>query len=311
MKYPSYGNIQAMKENLHFRQIILQLMKAAGGMSESELARKVGLKQQTVHRLLSGTTPDPRISTLIPIAKHFNITIGQLLGEEYILDKNNVFAPNQLLEITKTKEKLRKLNQSLFEAAKSGDIKTVKTCIKNGANLHLLEQRDIHPYDNNENNPLHISAREGHLSIVKFLIENGTKIDVRNRKKQTSLHWAVYNGRIKIIKYLIEKGAFIEAVDDDGASPFAWAAYVNKLETANLLINMGAELNSRDYDNNTPLHWACYRGHVEIVRFLIENGVNVGWKNKNGYTPIECAVENGHYDVVVFLTKVLKRKNFI
>ena len=73
-----------MKEHLKFREIINQLMEKIGHISENKLAGEIGMPQQTIHRLLSGATPDPRISTLKPIAKYFDITIGQLIGDEPI-----------------------------------------------------------------------------------------------------------------------------------------------------------------------------------------------------------------------------------
>lgn len=51
-----------------------------GDMSESALARAVNLPKATIHRVLSGSTPDPRAGTLLPIAQYFNITIEQLMG---------------------------------------------------------------------------------------------------------------------------------------------------------------------------------------------------------------------------------------
>ncbi|HEU5281415.1 MAG TPA: S24 family peptidase [Gammaproteobacteria bacterium] len=61
--------------------IIKQLMKESG-IIEAELARQTELPQTTINRLLIGETLDPRANTLIPIAKFFGITIGQLVGQE-------------------------------------------------------------------------------------------------------------------------------------------------------------------------------------------------------------------------------------
>lgn len=61
--------------------VIKQLMKECG-IIEAELARQTGLPQTTINRLLVGETLDPRANTLIPIAKFFGITIGQLVGQE-------------------------------------------------------------------------------------------------------------------------------------------------------------------------------------------------------------------------------------
>src|SRR3990167_2667049 len=64
-------------------KIIKQLMHKIG-LKEAELARQTGLPQTTINRLLLGETLDPRANTLIPIAKFFGVTIGQLLGQEAI-----------------------------------------------------------------------------------------------------------------------------------------------------------------------------------------------------------------------------------
>jgi transcriptional regulator with XRE-family HTH domain len=63
------------------RHILKRLVQNAG-LTEVELANKSGIAQTTINRLMNGATPDPRTSTLLPLAKYFNITIGQLLGEE-------------------------------------------------------------------------------------------------------------------------------------------------------------------------------------------------------------------------------------
>ena len=63
---------------------ILKLLLAESGIIEAELARQTGLPQTTINRLLLGETFDPRTTTLIPIAKFFGITVGQLVGEEPI-----------------------------------------------------------------------------------------------------------------------------------------------------------------------------------------------------------------------------------
>lgn len=51
-----------------------------GDMSEASLAQKVNVPKATINRILSGRTPDPRVSTLAPIAKYFGVSIEQLLG---------------------------------------------------------------------------------------------------------------------------------------------------------------------------------------------------------------------------------------
>jgi SOS-response transcriptional repressor LexA len=50
----------------------------------AELARRINLPQPTVHRIVSGTSPNPHMSSLIPLAKFFEVSIEQLKGLESI-----------------------------------------------------------------------------------------------------------------------------------------------------------------------------------------------------------------------------------
>lgn len=63
-------------------EIILKdrLLSLMEGMSESRLARAANIPKATINRILSGRTPDPRASTLIPIAQYFGVSLEQLLG---------------------------------------------------------------------------------------------------------------------------------------------------------------------------------------------------------------------------------------
>lgn len=63
----------------------MKLLMSNSNMSEAQLARKTNLPQATINRILSGTTQDPRISTIRAIADIFGVTIKQLIGDEPLL----------------------------------------------------------------------------------------------------------------------------------------------------------------------------------------------------------------------------------
>lgn len=50
-------------------------------LSESQLARETGLGQATINKLVSGATEDPRLTTLLPIAERFNISLDTLVSD--------------------------------------------------------------------------------------------------------------------------------------------------------------------------------------------------------------------------------------
>ena len=60
-------------------EVLAKLMQEVG-INEAKLARKVGIPQPTLHRILSGATQSPRGVSLAPIANFFSVTINQLMG---------------------------------------------------------------------------------------------------------------------------------------------------------------------------------------------------------------------------------------
>ncbi|GEM_PF-1913024 len=59
-------------------------------ISENELARRTGVAQQIINRILSGENKNPKISTLNPLANYFGVSISQLIGDEGQEDKTKL-----------------------------------------------------------------------------------------------------------------------------------------------------------------------------------------------------------------------------
>lgn len=62
-------------------EILTELLESEG-LSEAEFARRTGLAQPMINRLARRLNNNPKVSTLAPIAKYFNVTFSQLLGED-------------------------------------------------------------------------------------------------------------------------------------------------------------------------------------------------------------------------------------
>lgn len=50
------------------------------GIKSAELARKTGIGQPVIYRLMTGVTENPQILTIKPIAEFFGVSLDQLLG---------------------------------------------------------------------------------------------------------------------------------------------------------------------------------------------------------------------------------------
>lgn len=59
---------------------VLQMLLQHSGVTESELSRKICIPCATLNKLKTGKINDPRSSTLLTIAKYFDISVDQLLG---------------------------------------------------------------------------------------------------------------------------------------------------------------------------------------------------------------------------------------
>jgi transcriptional regulator with XRE-family HTH domain len=72
---------------------ILKRLMFEKNIRPTELARKINVPQQTLQRIVTGSSPNPHLSTLLPIADFFSISIEQLQGTKPIPSwhKNNEF----------------------------------------------------------------------------------------------------------------------------------------------------------------------------------------------------------------------------
>jgi len=61
--------------------LILKRLLFQKAMKPVDLARKLNIPQPTIHRIVTGKSTRPYLSSLVPIAKYFSLTVDQLLGE--------------------------------------------------------------------------------------------------------------------------------------------------------------------------------------------------------------------------------------
>ncbi len=61
---------------------ILRTLMHEVGITVTELARQTKIGQPVIHRMATGETDNPKVGSLSPIAKFFNVNISQLIGDE-------------------------------------------------------------------------------------------------------------------------------------------------------------------------------------------------------------------------------------
>lgn len=196
------------------------------------------------------------------------------------------------------------LNDKFYQAVKNGRHAEAVKLIKQGVDVHLKSGFELRPYNNDANTPLHISAENGYIELVKSLLRLKADPNVTNRRNQTPLHFAVERGYKEIISCLIAHGAQIDPRENEGDTPLSWAAYTGQTDIVLQLCDFGAEINATNFDGNTSLHWSAYKGHVDIVETLIYKGADYNLKNKHGETALLLATRYGKIEVVKYLLNV-------
>jgi transcriptional regulator with XRE-family HTH domain len=72
------------KINTPKTSVVLRDLLLTHRLRPYHLSKALNIPNQTIHQLLHKNDLYPKISTLIPIAKFFKITISQLIGEEHL-----------------------------------------------------------------------------------------------------------------------------------------------------------------------------------------------------------------------------------
>ncbi len=99
----------------------------------------------------------------------------------------------------------------LLQATTAGNLEFVRLLVEE-------RQADINKkYDANMT-LLHFASRQGHLEIVKYLLERGSDVEAQDTFGQTPLHLAAKWNQYEIVKFLLEKGADLNTGSRDGVN---------------------------------------------------------------------------------------------
>ena len=117
----------------------------------------------------------------------------------------------------------------------------------------------------------------------------------------TPLWGAALNGHLPVVKLLVEHGAVVQ-LRVSGTTPLFIAAAGNNTAVVAFLKSRGGCIRTGGSMARSPLWVAAYRGNTAVVAWLIARGVDVNAQDAHrSRSPLWCAANNGHHDVAAAL----------
>jgi len=116
------------------------------------------------------------------------------------------------------------------------------------------------------------------IEIIKLLLAHEADINARYEQfyNSTPLMLAIEAHRPEVIKFLIDHGADVTLKNIDGKTALHLIAQSNQSDIAQMLIDRGADVNAIDNKHATPLISAAQSfWNVNMIKTLLENGAAV------------------------------------
>ncbi|SEW45940.1 Ankyrin repeat [Cognatiyoonia koreensis] len=182
----------------------------------------------------------------------------------------------------------------LREAAGNGNLAAVQTMIRLGFELSRAGTRT----------PLHVAAINGHVEVIRALIDAGADTAMRDPDYNTPpfVH-AMHGLQDEAAAILVASPMDIFAAAAMGRKDLVESALS---EDATLVharfrsVRTGPqERHERDWA--TPLWFAAVNGKTEVVQMLLDRGADPTIADDEGRTIVEYAKDEGHGDIVALL----------
>ncbi|XP_034251058.1 ankyrin repeat domain-containing protein 17 isoform X2 [Thrips palmi] len=180
----------------------------------------------------------------------------------------------------------------LMEAAREGHEEMVALLLSQGANINAQTEET-------QETALTLACCGGFLEVADFLLKAGADLELGS---STPLMEAAQEGHLELVKYLLDQNANVTAQTQTGDTALTYACENGHTDVADLLLQYGSDLEHESEGGRTPLMKACRAGHQCTVKFLIQKGADVNRQSTNNdHTPLSLASAGGHLAVVQLL----------
>ena len=175
-------------------------------------------------------------------------------------------------------------------------------------NMNLLSSIEVDNFVLDEkdyagNTPLHIAAKRGDITVVKYLLDKGAFVNSKNLNRETPLFFAAENHHKDVIDALIKHGAIVDCISKLHDTIYH-RIHDDDLEG---YINMKAAYYGVDqYYIDYPLHYSIIMEDFERTVKYSERS-NTNRVDKYGFKPLALAKKVGNERIIEFLNKKFEK----
>ena len=212
-------------------------------------------------------------------------------------------------------------DESLFAAAKLGDLEAMKE--------HLAEGVEINARDDGGGSALGLAAIAGQIEAMRYLIEQGADLDAASNDGGVPLHGASFFGRYEAVELLLASGANPNVRNNDGFTPLdvtaapwneeirgiaefwsGWLGFSVDMDTvesnrpkvvALLAEHSGVSSMQLPEPSGTMLWRAAKDGDLEAIEKALRDGADPDRLGEKGIAPLSWAAIMGQDDAVGML----------
>lgn len=192
--------------------------------------------------------------------------------------------------------------EALLDAIKNNNTKRVKALLESTSPDCICQTSD-------PRTPLVMAAREGHLEIVRLLVDAGSNVNTYAGGDETPLMAAASSGNLSLVHFLIEKGAFVDKRLSDNGTALLIAAKHGRSEIVSFLISKGAKVDEAVQGNGTALICAVRNGHYDVAKILLEHGANPNKISRGDENAMYHAYASNNKRMIALLEEALKKRN--
>jgi ankyrin repeat protein len=155
--------------------------------------------------------------------------------------------------------------------------------------------------------PLLWAAREGHMAVVRLLLQHGARVDHMDSDGHSALLEACAHGRAAVAMLLIHDYHADVTIKDwqRGLSPLMAACEEDGHPelVRSILRVCPSEARERDWGGRTALWWACFWGAPkDVIQLLLHQGrADYSTTDHHGRTPLDVATQ-GYEDCHLLIT---------